>query len=178
MGRQHQRRGAVGENKHWQKEIVVLWEELYRKVTELLQHKWTAAELNIRPEDSVSTKTVRRELHKSSIHGRAATAKLLITKSNAEMRTRCCLDHKTCTSDNWKRARGVVRWVVLHAVPHIRKTLLTVGEAPIRNPWVQQWNTSGGRFCEGLGSNIVVFWWSHYYPSWLNYCKGVCGQVG
>jgi hypothetical protein len=35
------------------------------------------AELN---EDPVSTKTVQFERHKSSIHGRAATAKPLITK--------------------------------------------------------------------------------------------------
>jgi hypothetical protein len=25
-----------------------------------------------------------------------------------------------------------------------------------------------GRFCDGLGGNIVVFCWSHYYPSWPN----------
>jgi len=37
------------------------------------------AELNIHLEDYVSTKTVRRELHKSSILGRAATAKSPIT---------------------------------------------------------------------------------------------------
>jgi hypothetical protein len=62
-------------------------------------------------------KTVRRELHKSSIHGRAATAKPLIT------RKRWCHDHKTWTSDNWKRSRGMVRWVVLHAVSYIRTSL-------------------------------------------------------
>jgi hypothetical protein len=33
------------------------------------------AELNIHLEDPVSTKTVRRELHKSIIHGTAAIAK-------------------------------------------------------------------------------------------------------
>jgi transposase len=45
-----------------------------------------AAELNIHLEDPVSTKTVRRELHKSNIHGRAAVAEPLITESNAQMR--------------------------------------------------------------------------------------------
>jgi hypothetical protein len=35
-----------------------------------------------------------------------------------------------------------------------------------------------GTFCDGLGSNVVVFCWSHYYPPWRNYCKGVCGQSG
>jgi hypothetical protein len=38
------------------------------------------AELNIHLEDPVSTETVRRELHKSNIHGRAAIAKPLITE--------------------------------------------------------------------------------------------------
>jgi hypothetical protein len=38
------------------------------------------AKLNIHLEDSVTTKTVQRELHKSNIHGRAATAELLIAE--------------------------------------------------------------------------------------------------
>jgi hypothetical protein len=42
------------------------------------------AELNIHLEDPVSTKTLRRELHKSNIHGRAATAKPTITGSSAQ----------------------------------------------------------------------------------------------
>jgi hypothetical protein len=40
------------------------------------------AELNIRLEDPVSTKSVRREIHKSNTHGRAVIAKSLITESN------------------------------------------------------------------------------------------------
>jgi hypothetical protein len=43
------------------------------------------AQLNIHLEDPVSTKTVRHELHKSDIHGRAAIAKPLIIESNAQM---------------------------------------------------------------------------------------------
>jgi hypothetical protein len=42
------------------------------------------AELNSHLEDPVSTKTVRRELRKSNIHGKAATAKPLITESNVD----------------------------------------------------------------------------------------------
>jgi hypothetical protein len=37
-------------------------------------------ELNIHSEDTVPTKIVRRELHKSNIHGRTAVAKPLITE--------------------------------------------------------------------------------------------------
>jgi FixJ family two-component response regulator len=62
-------------------------------------HKITAAQLtaevNIHLEDPVSTKTVRLELHKSNIHGRAAIAKPLITESNAQIRKQWCHDHKT-----------------------------------------------------------------------------------
>jgi hypothetical protein len=46
------------------------------------------AELNIHHEDPVSIKTVRRELHKSNLYGRAAIAKHLITENNAKSRKR------------------------------------------------------------------------------------------
>jgi hypothetical protein len=52
-------------------------------------HRTTAeqvtTELNIHPEDRVFTKTVQRELHRSNMQGRAPTAKLLVTESNAQM---------------------------------------------------------------------------------------------
>jgi hypothetical protein len=67
-----------------------------------------AAELNVHLEDPVSIKTVQRELHKSTIHGRVATAKPLITESNAHMCKRWCHGHKTWTSDNWKCACDMV----------------------------------------------------------------------
>jgi hypothetical protein len=52
------------------------------------------AGVNIHVEVTVSTQTVRRELHKSNIHDRAAIAKPLITESNAQMRQRWCHNHK------------------------------------------------------------------------------------
>jgi hypothetical protein len=39
------------------------------------------------------------------------------------MRKRWCHNHKTWTWDNWKCARDMVRWFVLHAVPYIRTSL-------------------------------------------------------
>jgi hypothetical protein len=53
-----------------------------------------SAELNIRLEDPVSTKSVQRELHKCNIYDRAAIAKPLITESNAQMCKQWCHDHK------------------------------------------------------------------------------------
>jgi hypothetical protein len=84
MGRQHQRIGTVGENQYWQKEIVVYWKGFLGKFREVLQHAWQQ-NMNIHLEDRVSTKIARRELHKSNIHGRAATAKLLITESTTQI---------------------------------------------------------------------------------------------
>jgi len=70
-----------------------------------INHRSTAAkvraELDIHLEDR-STKTVWRELHKSSIHGRAAIAKPLITENSAKRWKRWCDDHKTWPSDDWK----------------------------------------------------------------------------
>ncbi|XP_076065314.1 uncharacterized protein LOC143039321 [Oratosquilla oratoria] len=70
------------------------------------QHKTTAAkvtaELNTHLRNPVSTKTVRRELHKANIHGRAAIAKPLITDANAKLRKKWCHEHKTWTLDDWK----------------------------------------------------------------------------
>jgi hypothetical protein len=68
------------------KSIMTEGEGLFQKITEPLQHRRTAAKLNIHLEDPVSTKNVRHELHKFSNHGRAAIAKSLITGRNAQMR--------------------------------------------------------------------------------------------
>jgi hypothetical protein len=46
------------------------------------------------------TKTVRRELHRSNIHGRTAIAEPLIIESNARIRKRWRHNHKTWTSYN------------------------------------------------------------------------------
>jgi len=51
-------------------------------------HRTTArkvtAELGIHLEDPVSTKTVRRELHKSNIHGKASIDKILTTENSTK----------------------------------------------------------------------------------------------
>jgi transposase len=73
-------------------------------------HRTTAAqvtaELDIHLDDPLSTKTVRRKLHKSSSHcsGKAAIAKPLTTGSNAEMCKLWGYNHETWTSDDRKRA--------------------------------------------------------------------------
>jgi hypothetical protein len=65
--------------------IVVHSEGLFRKSHNYCSIGERTAELNIHQEDHISTKTIQCELHKSSIHGGAATDKSLITESNAQM---------------------------------------------------------------------------------------------
>jgi len=55
----------------------------------------TAASTQYSSEDPVSTKIFRRELHKSSIYGRVAIAKPLITENKAKKRKRWCDDLET-----------------------------------------------------------------------------------
>jgi hypothetical protein len=126
-------------------------------------HKTTAAqvtaELNNHLEDSVSTKTVLRELHKSNIYGRAAIAEPLITESNAQMHKRWYHDRKTCISGNRKRARDMVRRVVrrVHAVLYVMKSLLFENiQESLQSGMPGSKSETRGTFCDGFGSDIVV----------------------
>jgi len=60
------------------------------------------SELNIHLEGPVSTKIVRRELHKSNIHDTAAIVTPQTTENNAKGRKRWWNDHKIWMSDDWK----------------------------------------------------------------------------
>ncbi|KAL1276901.1 hypothetical protein QQF64_023574 [Cirrhinus molitorella] len=70
------------------------------------KHKTTAAqltaELNVHLNSSVSTKTVRRELHRVNIHGRAAIAKNLVTRANANRQFQWCQQQKSWAVGNVK----------------------------------------------------------------------------
>jgi hypothetical protein len=70
-----------------------------------------------------------------------------------------CLNGVTTTKpghETWKRARDIDRWVVLHAVPYIRKSLSLGTPKEPCNPECLPGSDSEtvGRFCDGLGSNI------------------------
>jgi hypothetical protein len=99
----HGRITSVKRN-NWQKSTLVEKDHCTLRRSVLKNHRTTTpqvtAELNIHLEDPVSTKTIRCDLHKSNINGRAVTAKPLITESNAHMHKRWCHNHKTWTPDN------------------------------------------------------------------------------
>ncbi|GBM74693.1 hypothetical protein AVEN_77559-1 [Araneus ventricosus] len=71
---------------------------LKRKVT--LKHKTTlpqiATEMNTHLQSTVSTKTIQRELHSASIHGRVTISKPLVSPQIAMKRRQWCRDHQ-----NW-----------------------------------------------------------------------------
>jgi hypothetical protein len=96
----------------------------------------------------------------------AAIAKPLITESNAQMRKQWCHNHKTWTSDNWKH-------IVLHAVPCIKKSLHlenTQGRLQSRMPGSN--SKTQGRFCDGLGCNIMVFCLVPFLPFMAKLLQG------
>lgn len=58
------------------------------------------AELNIRLNSPVSTKTVRREPHKAGYHGKAAVRELLLSTHNIQKRWK---DHNSWHANQWKQ---------------------------------------------------------------------------
>ena len=69
--------------------------------------KTTAAkvitEMNVMLPNPVSTQTIRRELHKQGIAGRAAIEKPFISDDNVRNKKKWCLSHKAWTIEQWKR---------------------------------------------------------------------------
>jgi transposase len=157
-----------------------IWGFFSRKITALLQHRWTAAEPKIHLEDPVSTKTAQRELHKSNFHGRAATAEPLITESNAQMRnggvTTVKPGHQTTGNARvaWPDESSFTLLPTSGRV-YVWGTAKEVYNPECPVPAVKHWEVL---WWFGQQYHGTVFCWSHYYPSWPNYCKEERGQVG
>jgi hypothetical protein len=174
----HIRRGKLGENQHWQKEIFVHWEGLFRKITELLQHTWQRNWIfvfktlfpqklfDVNFTDPISTR------------GLQLLNLLLPNVRNAQMRKRCVT---TIKPGNQTTGNACIIWSdesSLRLFPtsgrvyvwdHPRKTT-------IRNAWFKQCNMEDVLWWCGQQYRCILL--VHYYPSWPNNCKGVRGQVG
>lgn len=61
------------------------------------------AAVNATLNNPISTHTVRRELHGQNLYARAAIAKPLIKKANAEKRLRWCQERKSWTLEQWRK---------------------------------------------------------------------------
>jgi hypothetical protein len=146
----------VGKNQHWHKEVVVtLWK------TVLKNHRTTAAQVNYsKPEYSYWRFCLHKKCQTWASHPISTVGLQLLNFWLLKVMLRYVNDHKTWTSDKWECARNMVTWVVLQAVPHIRKSLLlenTQGSLQSGKPGSN--SETQGRLCDRLHSNIVV-WYS------------------
>jgi hypothetical protein len=175
MGRQHQRRGTVGEKQHWQKKIVAHWEGLFGKIIILLQHRW----LNW----IFTLKTLfPQKLCDVSFINPTSTARLQLLNLRLLWLMLRCVNGVT-TIKPWHQItrNAAVIWSdesSFTLFPTSGRIYVWRTPKEAYNPECLVPTVKHGWGCDDLGSNIMIFCWSHYYPSWLKYCKGVCGQVG
>lgn len=104
----YEKHGKTSSSKQNSGRKSILSERDRRTLTRIVRsdHKTTAAkvtaELNDHLEHPVSTKTVRRELHKSGFHGRAAIRKPLLSTTNVAKRLEWCKIHQKWSMEQWK----------------------------------------------------------------------------
>jgi hypothetical protein len=150
MGRRHQQRGTVGKNKHWQKEIVVQWEGLFRKITELLQQNWIFI---------LKTMFPQKLSDMSFTNPTSMVGLQLLNVWLLKVMLRCVNNGVTSIKPG-HQTNGNANVI---SSDESSFTLLYLensqGNLQFRMPGSNReiW----GRFCDGLGSNIVAFCWSH-----------------
>ena len=102
------REGKTSSEKHKSGRKMKMSERARRTLKRIVREdrKTTApkitAELNKHLQDPVSTKTVRRELHKSGFHGRAGIRKPLLSKTNVSKRLEWCKNLQNWSLEQWK----------------------------------------------------------------------------
>jgi hypothetical protein len=132
------------------------------------------AKLNIHLEGPVSTQTVRRELRKSNIQGRATIARPLITVSNL----RCVYSGVTSIKPGHQTTRNarygqMSRRPLLCSMYHKEFKFREHRRMPtIRNSRFQL-----RMFCGVFGSNVAVFCWPHYLSYMAELLQG-CTWTG
>jgi hypothetical protein len=148
MGRQHQQRRTVGESQHWLKEINCHTWGLFQNITELLQHKWQQKWLFLNLEDHP-----QKLSYVSCTNLTFMVGLRLLNLWSLKVMLGCVNDghaHKIWTSDR-------------------KQTENTQSGMPGSS------RVASGRFSNGLRRIVIVFCWSHYYPSWV---KAVHREVG
>ncbi|MBJ5103535.1 hypothetical protein JGF61_23265, partial [Salmonella enterica subsp. enterica serovar Agona] len=121
------------------------------------------AGLNAHLQNPVSNRTVRRELHKQHIHGRATIAKPLVSLMNMKRRLQWCQEHKTWTAEQWKH--------VLFSDESMFTLFPTTGcvyvwrtPAEAYNPRLPPSSSEAwGRFHNGLGHDLALYSRFHYH---------------
>jgi hypothetical protein len=125
-------------------------------------HRTTTAQVTAEPNMHCLQNPVSTNVSEWASYLQHPVPKRLITESNAEMCKGWYHNNKTWTSDNWKLSRHMVWWIVLHAVPYINKSSRLENTQDSQNlECLIQKVKHGGRFCDCLGSNIVVHYSVH-----------------
>jgi hypothetical protein len=171
----------VGENEHWQKGIAINWEGLFRKFTKLLQHKWQQNWILF------SLKTLfPQKLSDVSFTYPLFTVGLLQSLNIWLLKVMFrFVNNEVTTIKSWHQTDGnaCVMWPMSQPSScSLQQEEFTFAEQPrkpkVRNAWLQQWNTGEALWWFGQQYLGTVFCWTHCYPSWWNYCKGVHKHFG
>jgi hypothetical protein len=168
----------VGENQYWQKEIVVRWDGLFKKITQLLKHRWQQDWVFI-----LKTLFPQKQSNANFTNPTSTVGLQLLNLRLLKVMPRCINDGVTPITPGHQKTLNV--HVILSDETSFTQSPTsgrvyiwkTPKEAYSLDCMPSSNSETQGRFYDGVGSNIVVFCWSHYYPSWLNYYKGVCEQV-
>jgi hypothetical protein len=178
MRRQQQRRGTVGENRHWQEEIVVHW-GLFRK-----SHNYSSTG-DSRTEYILILKTqFTQKLSDVNFTNSTPTVGLqLLNLWLLEVILRYVNDGVTTIPGH--QTTGNEHMICSHEwsfALFLTSEEFTFGEHPrqptIRNACSKKWNKGEVLWWYTQQYRGAVFCWPYYHPSWPNYCKGVHGQVG
>jgi len=165
MGSHQELRGTVAQDPNQVTGVAVRWRGLCIKIMELLQQRWQQNSVFI-VKTLFPPKIVRRELHRSSIHGRAETAKPLITENNGKRIKIWCDDHETWTSDDWnyiiRSGESSFMLFPKSGRVYVRRTLKKAYKSRMPGANCETWS----QICDDLRSNIVVFCWSYNFFDW------------
>jgi hypothetical protein len=171
----HQWRG-ICENQHWQNETVLHWEGLFKKITELLQHRWEQNWIVF-----ILKTLFPQKLSDTSFTNPASTVGLqLLNLRLLKVMLRCVNNGVMtikCGHQTTRNAR--VMWsFTLFPISGRVYVWRTPKEAYNLECLVQTVKQGGVLSC--FCSNIMVQYsvGSIINLSWLNYCKGVCEQIG
>jgi hypothetical protein len=145
MGWQHQQRGTVGENQHWQKEIVLHWKDCFQNSQNYCSTGDSRTEYSSwRPCFHRNCPTLASQIQHSRKGRNCSPSDYW---SNAEMRKLRSHDHETWTSDNWYGQMSRPWYCFLH------QDMFALWEHPrkpkLRNPWFQQSNMGPVLWCFG-----------------------------
>jgi hypothetical protein len=145
----------VSENQQWQKPIAVHWDGLFRKFTQLLRHRREQNWIFI-----LKTPFPQKLPDLGFTNPTSTVGLQLLNLWLLKVMLRCVDEDITTIKPRHLtigNTSDIVRWVVLHAVPYIMKSLhLQNTQGSLQSGMLGSNIETRGRFCDGYGSNIQV----------------------